>query len=57
MADDLFPEDPKNPQDPSPQDANSNNPPPAGSPPDGPPGSTVHGVLILLAGAIPPTSE
>ena len=43
MADDLFPEDPKNPQDPSPQDANSNNPPPAGSPPDGPPGSTVHG--------------
>jgi DNA gyrase subunit A len=43
MADDLFPEDPKNPQDPSPQDANSNNPSPAGSPPDGPPGSTVHG--------------
>jgi DNA gyrase subunit A len=43
MADDLFPEDPKNPQDPSPQDANSNNPPPAGSPPDGPPSSTVHG--------------
>src|SRR5450755_2428142 len=35
MADDLFPEDPKNP---SPQDANSNNPPPAGSPPDVPPG-------------------
>src|ERR1035437_302867 len=41
MADELFPEDPKNP---SPQDANSNNPPPAGSPPDGPPaGSNVHG--------------
>ena len=40
MADDLFPEDPKTP---SPQDANSNNPPPAGSPPDGPPGSTVQG--------------
>jgi DNA gyrase subunit A len=40
MADELFPEDPKNP---SPQDANSNNPPPAGSPPDGPPGSTVQG--------------
>ena len=40
MADDLFPEDPKNP---SPQDANSNNPPPAGSPPDGPPGSNVLG--------------
>src|ERR1035437_4480328 len=40
MADDLFPEDPKNP---SPQDANSNEPPPAGSPPDGPPNSTVQG--------------
>src|SRR5579863_7200011 len=40
MADDLFPEDPKNP---SPQDANSNNPPPAGSPPDGPPGNNVQG--------------
>jgi DNA gyrase subunit A len=39
MADDLFPEDPKIP---SPQDANSNNPPPAGAPPDGPP-STVQG--------------
>ncbi|HEX9199315.1 MAG TPA: DNA gyrase subunit A [Acidobacteriaceae bacterium] len=38
MADNLFPEDPKNPEIPSPQDANSNNPPPAGSPPDGPPG-------------------
>ena len=41
MADDLFPQDPKN--IPSPQDANSNNPPPAGSPPDGPPGDNVRG--------------
>jgi DNA gyrase subunit A len=40
MADDLFPNDPETP---SPQDANSNNPPPAGSPPDGPPPSTVQG--------------
>ena len=40
MADDLFPQDPKNPSAPSPQDANSNNPPPA-TPPDGP--STVQG--------------
>src|SRR6202453_4085738 len=32
MADDLFPEDPETP---SAQDANSNNPPPAGTPPDG----------------------
>jgi DNA gyrase subunit A len=42
MADDLFPEDPNTP---SPQDANSNNPPPAGAPPDGPPngGSNVQG--------------
>jgi DNA gyrase subunit A len=43
MADDLFPEDPQDPQIPNPQDANSNNPPPAGAPPDGPPGSTVQG--------------
>jgi DNA gyrase subunit A len=43
MADDLFPQDPKNPGIPSPQDANSNNPPPAGSPPDGPPGGSVPG--------------
>jgi DNA gyrase subunit A len=43
MADDLFPEDPKNPEVPSPQDAASNAPPPAGTPPDGPPGSTVQG--------------
>jgi len=35
MADDLFPEDPKNPGTPSPQDANSNTPPPAATPPDG----------------------
>src|SRR5580698_3697961 len=43
MADDLFPQDPKNPGIPSPQDANSNAPPPAGSPPDGPPGNNVPG--------------
>ena len=41
MADDLFPEDPKNPEIPSPQDASSNAPPPAGSPPDG--GNNVQG--------------
>jgi DNA gyrase subunit A len=40
MADDLFPPDPE--QVPSAQDANSNNPPPAGTPPDGPT-STVQG--------------
>ena len=40
MADELFPEDP-NPELPSPQDAASNAPPPAGSPPDD--GSTVKG--------------
>jgi len=39
MADDLFPEDPNKP---SPQDAASNAPPPAGSPPDTP-SSTVQG--------------
>ena len=43
MADDLFPDDPNDSSIPSPQDANSNNPPPAGSPPDGPPPSTVQG--------------
>src|SRR5271154_5391610 len=43
MADDLFPQDPKNTDIPSPQDANSNNPPPAGSPPDGPPGGNILG--------------
>ncbi len=43
MADDLFPPDPsQDPKNPSPQDANSNDPPPAGAPPDGPP-STVKG--------------
>ncbi len=44
MADDLFPPDPDNSADsgtPNPQDANSNDPPPAGSPPDG--GSNVRG--------------
>ena len=41
MADDLFPDDPKNPSDPSSQDANSNTPPPAAAPPDNP--SNVHG--------------
>jgi DNA gyrase subunit A len=41
MADDLFPEDPKNPEIPSPQDAASNAPPPAGTPPDG--GNNVQG--------------
>ncbi len=41
MADDLFPEDPI--KIPSPQDAASNAPPPAGTPPDGPPGNTVQG--------------
>ncbi len=35
MADDLFSQSPLDP--PSPQDANSNNPPPAGGPPNGPP--------------------
>src|ERR1700722_3465004 len=48
MADDLFPEDPNNP---SPQDANSNNPPPAGSPPDGPPSGPPGGNNILGRGA------
>jgi DNA gyrase subunit A len=42
MADDLFPEDP-NRELPSPQDAASNAPPPAGSPPDGGPPSNVQG--------------
>ena len=41
MADDLFPEDPKNPDSPSPQGAGSNPPPPAGTPPDS--GSNVQG--------------
>jgi DNA gyrase subunit A len=41
MADDQNPELPLTP--PSPQDAASNAPPPAGSPPDGPPGNNVQG--------------
>src|SRR5437868_1671620 len=45
MADDLFPEDPKTP---SPQDANSNNPPPAGAPPDNPSGVQGPGAAFLL---------
>src|SRR3984957_14920375 len=48
MADDLFPEDPNNP---SPQDANSNNPPPAGSPPDGPPSGPPGGNNVQGRGA------
>jgi len=45
MADDLFPEDPKVP---SPQDANSNNPPPAGAPPDNPSGVQGPGAAFLI---------
>ena len=45
MADDLFPEDPKTP---SPQDANSNNPPPAGAPPDNPSGVQGPGAAFLI---------
>ena len=45
MADDLFPEDPKTP---SPQDANSNNPPPAGAPPDNPSGVQGPGAAFLV---------
>ena len=44
MADDLFPEDPKIP---SPQDAASNAPPPAGTPPDGPPTVQGRGAAFL----------
>ncbi len=48
MADDLFPQSPLDP--PSPQDANSNNPPPAGSPPDGQPQSPQgRGALNMLS--------
>jgi DNA gyrase subunit A len=43
MADNLFPDDPKNPEIPSPQDANSNTPPPAGAPPNGPGGNGPRG--------------
>jgi DNA gyrase subunit A len=51
MADDLFPQDPANPDEiPSPQDANSNNPPPAGSPPpDGPSTVQGRGALSMLS--------
>jgi DNA gyrase subunit A len=51
MADDLFPPHPDSPDTdlPSAQDANSNNPPPAGSPPDG---STVQGRGALNMGSI-----
>ena len=49
MADDLFSNDPNDPEIPSPQDANSNVPPPAGSPPDG---STVQGRGALNMGSI-----
>jgi DNA gyrase subunit A len=45
MADDLFPDDPKTP---SPQDANSNNPPPAGAPPDNPSGVQGPGAAFLI---------
>ena len=49
MADDLFSNEPNDPEIPSPQDANSNDPPPAGSPPDG---STVQGRGALNMGSI-----
>ena len=45
MADDLFPEDPNTP---SPQDANSNDPPPAGSPPDGPSNVQGRGAAFMI---------
>jgi DNA gyrase subunit A len=49
MADDLFPQDPADPEVPSPQDANSNTPPPAGSPPDGPNTVQGRGALSMLS--------
>ena len=49
MADDLFPHDPTNPEIPSPQDANSNTPPPAGSPPDGPNTVQGRGAAVMLS--------
>ena len=51
MADDLFPPDPEYPSSdaPSTQDANSNNPPPAGSPPDGPNAVQGRGALNMLS--------
>ena len=47
MADNLFPDDPKNPSDPNPQDANSNTPPPAGAPPDGQPSAGLVPTSVL----------
>ncbi len=50
MADELFPQDPSTPGDaPSIQDANSNNPPSAGSPPDGPSSVQGRGALSMLS--------
>ena len=51
MADDLFPQDPANPDEiPSAQDANSNNPPPAGSPPPDAPNTVQgRGALSMLS--------
>ena len=50
MADDHNPELPLTPQDPpSPQDANSNDPPPAGAPPDGPLNVTGRGALNMIS--------
>ncbi|WP_263382992.1 DNA gyrase subunit A [Granulicella arctica] len=50
MADDQNPELPLGPPDvPSPQDANSNTPPPAGSPPDGPNTVQGRGAAIMLS--------
>src|SRR5438309_1921250 len=46
MADELFPDDPNTP--PSPQDANSNTPPPAGAPPDNPSGVQGRGAAFLI---------
>jgi DNA gyrase subunit A len=49
MADDLFPQDPNDPSIPSPQDANSNDPPPAGAPPDSPSSVQGRGALSMLS--------
>ena len=49
MADDLFPPDPDNSDTPNPQDANSNDPPSAGSPPDGPNTVQGRGALNMLS--------
>ena len=52
MPDDLFPPDPQDPAAlesiPTPQDAGSNNPPPAGTPPDGS-GVQGRGALSMLS--------